>query len=298
MSEAIGNSYGEKMDLKRLATAMDLYRDYFNFRNNAPGSNQLVSVDDFPPEEQVFGAEEVIKIHSFATDPPGRYWLLKDREKDPVFKDDNVKELPYELGTLAGVGVIEDRVLEVDGELRWASRFLPNAVSGKYLGSEDIPEHIRTNVQKNVSALWPFNFFAGLKGDVEYVFTAEGNVAIVDSKPTELVDGFHYKSLPDEINDPWDVIEFLDVDFQKYALSEYFCIGAQSLPLDKDVVMATIEAIESIKDIDLENIVSEFPQSRATRFGQEIEGYRQKAYEALIWKRDHIREIFQDVQSD
>lgn len=287
----IGEDYQSRKDMSRFAGSKDHFDSYRSAAVDAERIRQgLRFVSDYPPEEEVFTADEVITIHNFAVDPSGRYWLVKNALKEPPKEKDVDQEMAYELGTELGFGLTETRIVELEETKRFASRWLPNAAYKWWMFEHEVPEGTRKTVEDELSHLWPFMYFMNFTGDsMQFVFTPKGHVALVDYFPLMLS---YSRDQPEAGRVGPTSIRCVDAQRSRIFDYVHFYMN-QDRSLNPELIEEGVEKIAGLKTGRLEEAARQLPER--IDWGGLVEDYRGEALRNMLWRRDNIRDVFRHV---
>lgn len=250
--------------------------EYFQYTLTPEQINQLKNngmkiVDECSPRETLFICDNVISYHRFGK-YDDKWWLIKNPSKYRLGNDtEYANEMVYGFSQTLGLGVAETRAIVIDSQEYLASRFLDNAIHGDL---QFMPPELRKKVVSQLPAYFPFNYFMAIAGDLQYVYTTDGRVMMMD-----------YSVLP--------IIRVPNPSGTLYYFSGSYNLnhnrGAGIEPLSAYLPM--IEKIESISDKEIFRLTSFLPE-QAKSFKEPMNDYREQVRKRLILRRDNIRETF------
>ena len=265
---------GDEAALARHAT---YYDEYFNNevppeRLDSMRAGDIEFVRSVPTRETLFVADPVIEDHRFAR-IDGQYWLITNPKKESVNEyEDYSIELGYGFGKKLGVGFAEQRVVSWHGQKLIASRFLENGIDGD--GLKEVPQALKTRVENELTRALPFNVLLALGGDLQYVFTTDGQIMMIDQSCSRLLAEQNYDTVLHELQ-----------------LGEYLFPRTDAGRGNLVDHLPMIDAIEALTDAEIYTLVKHIPQN-AKQGRTTITDYRDQITSAIKWRRDNIRSLF------
>jgi hypothetical protein len=280
----------------KIVGARDYFSQYFQSDIHKLQPEELLSIEGYPPEEELFCFDDVITIHRFAQDKNKHYWLIKNPEKDDPENNVVSEERLYDLGRALDLGLTETQFVDINGVNHRASRFLINSVDMAY-GFQDLPSQTVSKIASDLSGFWPFCFLLHYVADTQYIYTPEGHVALID---------YSLPDMPDlESDGPTMPTLKKDVAIQRAHLDEYRTnFSRKLLPPDPLAIRKTIDLITKIPDYILESLFDGTSEKKVARLYDYTNGVftpkdveynsREENVRNIKWRRDHITEVFAD----
>jgi hypothetical protein len=292
-------------------------------------SEELRIVNHPPENERIFAADKPIVIHPFAKDANGNDWIIKNSSKDVIASGLSKTELEdptiggvkakfneflapvaYHLGRKLGLGVVDQRVVRINGIYHNVSRFLANCVDPRG-NEEELPSSLIEKAKESVSAFWPFNYLIGNKFDLQYMITNKGEIMMMDYGVDLLGENCR------ESFDPLNSGGLQRYRFSHYDIGEHerlVSVRTKKLkePINLELLEEMVERIHNLSDRDLQEVSNLVQDSvyvgieNVTRRHRHYSGrtkrcepdqqsgLREEVYRVLLRRRDKIKGVFAD----